>query len=988
MRRLSVWIGIIGLATRALCAAEPAELTLKEYLGHNWQHEPVFFPVHGDALKQVKKGRALCGTNGVPISYQIVAGVKKGETRLAFQTDLSAYETRAYRFTNESAALTTDLTVEETADTITLTGSQTGIRIAKTLAADQGPIQAVRLPSGAWVGGSRLTTDKPVTSYKAEIAARGPVFAEAVCRTEIDKTATWELRIRLYAGEPVVLVDETSVVDGPTVTFTLDLKRNFNPDTLLYRLGKSQFNATARYGRNTTWKLEPGEVYLLEPWLAWQERERRGNYFGLFREDGNDVLAIAAREAGAWVNPAVPADKRVKPTRTVMQDEHGLHLDFPLKIGGRKWMFITLPKEPCLAEVRDEKIAYRSPLPYRYLIKYGHFPLDLIKDYVLEWDASRETHPRLLITTNDLDRFFRLMKVTDPSKAYGIAGALSCAQSSVEMFMNQNGLPYGSAPHMDSLIVISALNGADIPLRDGIGTPEERQRLRALLAFLGYTIARPEYWSPERGYCANPNMTTMVAGYRVAAGALLSSHPCAKSWLEAGMNELKRQMNEWSDDDGGWLEAPHYAMVSYDFILAGYIMAYNSMGDKTLFSPRMQKIIEWFGKISTPPDSRFGGFRHMPPIGNTYLNEPSGEFGILARLYKDRDPEFSAQMQWLFQQHRSYEGAGIGGSGHSSGAMRPILVDASLPAKPPAYGTEWFSKTGVILRNGFPSDRETSLYLIAGRNHEHYDFDHGSITIWGKGRIVADDFGYNGRAPMEDHSMLEVLLSPEILDKLVMDVKEFAPAPRLDYVRGVAGGWTRQIAFVKDPDPLAPNYFVVADALDRPAPATWRLWFTAERVTLSPQQALVVGKEDVDTDVFFLQPQGGGLKTEDKNMPRVTGLDTNGNYAALSPTQIGIVAPLADATRLSAVLYPRLKTDSAPTFKALAGGKAVKIQHAKGTDYVFLASEPFSYAEDDIAFEGTAGAVLLRGDNKPVVVLGSAGRLSAKGETVTVQATR
>lgn len=50
--------------------------------------------------------------------------------------------------------------------------------------------------------------------------------------------------------------------------------------------------------------------------------------------------------------------------------------------------------------------------------------------------------------------------------------------------------------------------------------------------------------------------------------------------------------------------------------------------------------------------------------------------------------------------------------------------------------------------------------------------------------------------------------------------------------------------------------------------------------------------------------------------------------------------------------------------------------------YVFLSSEPFKFAEGDIAFEGAAGAVLFRGD-KPVLVLGAPGRLSAKGQVVT-----
>src|SRR5204862_2463066 len=104
----------------------------------------------------------------------------------------------------------------------------------------------------------------------------------------------------------------------------------------------------------------------------------------------------------------------------------------------------------------------------------------------------------------------------------------------------------------------------------------------------------------------------------------------------------------------------------------------------------------------------------------------------------------------------------------------------NIVAKAPAYGSELFPETGVVLRNKYPSERETMLYLIAGSHYQHYDFDSGSITLWGKGRIMADEFGYYGRAPVEDHSMVETGLS----DGLNMRVKEFAPSAHLDYVRG------------------------------------------------------------------------------------------------------------------------------------------------------------------------------------------------------------
>jgi len=961
----------LTLVCSGLSAASPApDFRLRDWLGHDWQREPVTFSLTAAQARQAKSGQALRGANGTAIPYQLIYGATAHDLRIAFQTDLPAYAVREFRLAPGTANRTTDLRIVETADAVELTNAQTGIRLAKTLAADRGPISAVRLPSGAWVGGSRVITKTPVTAYAVKILARGPVYAEVVCQAAFGPTATWSLRIRLYAGEPVVLIDEASAIDGPAVTFSLDLQRQLNPDTLLYRSGMS--TGETYYGRNCTWTLAPGEVYRLEPWLRWQESMRQGNYFGLYHDGSDDLLAVAAREAGAWVDPSVPAEKRAWHRQSVQCDAQGVHLDFPLKVGRRKWMYMTLPAEPCLVEARDPKPNAASPLPYRYLIKYGHFPLDMVKEYVLEWDASAETHPRMLITKPMLERYLAPMQ----GHPYSMEKALQYARECIHVFLNQGGLPYGSAPHMQSRVVIEALMFADTALRDGEGTPEERQRLRAQLAFVGYAISRPEYWSPERGYAGTANMTTMVAAYRLAAGSLLSSHPRAADWRKAGMTELVRQMHEWSDDNGGWLEAPHYAMVSYDFILGGLLMAYNSSGDETLFSPKMRRIIEWFAKISTPPDARTGGFRHLPPIGNTWLFEPTGEFGIFATLWKERDPQFAAEMQWMWQQHRSATYAGIGGSGHSTGGYRSVLYDATLPAKAPAYGSELFPKTGVILRSGFPTDRETQLYLIAGTNHDHYDYDSGSITLWGKGRIVADDFGYFGQAPMHDHSMVESPITGGI-----MQIERFAPAPQADYVRGVAGGWTRQILFIKDADPLAPNYFIMADSLKEPVAATWRLWCTAQAVRLSPQQALIVGTEDVDTDLFFLQPPGMALTTEDYSV-KTFGLGADGYPGMQTLTQTGVIATLPDGAAVSAVLYPRLKTEAAPRITALAGGKGVKVEHLRGTDYVFLAAAPFTYADGDTTFTGTAGVIQIR-DGQATLILPAPGQLAADGQRMT-----
>ncbi|MHB9132948.1 MAG: hypothetical protein ACYDBB_17925 [Armatimonadota bacterium] len=998
-----VILALVGVMAQQ---APPAgDFRLQDFLGKAWQNERVSFPLTEAQFRHAQAGHALLGADDKPVLYQLIPNTTLQGARVAFLANLASFETRVYRFSDAPATVTGDLKVEEDADTVTLTNSKTGIRLPKALKTGAGPIGGVRLLSGKWVGGSRLTSDPAVTAYTVEILSRGPVSAEALCKATFADNSTWQMRVRLDANEPVVLVDETSAVEGKAA-ITLNLSQNFTPDTLLYRWGKQV--PAASIGKNGIWKIEKGDVYVLAPWLHWWERERQGNCMSLYREDGTDLLTMAAREAGVWVDPKIEWKKQADIRLFVKQDDQGLHVDLPLKTGQRKWLLAALDKDASLVEAKDEKKAYHSPLPYQYLIKHGHFPLDVVKDYTLVWKRDGESYPHMLVTKKDVERFKK--SVTDPApyekaipgylrdpnplnqftmegpiKAYFATGNADLGkylatslqrmmQEAVEFYTRQNGIPLGCAPHHHQQVGSSMLL-ADTVLAADYLTPEEKERLLAQAAFIGYVMCSPNYWSGERGYAANPNMTTSVLGYQSAIACLVPNHPLAKEWIKQSMTELKGQLDYWSDENGGWLEAPHYAMVSYDQILSSFVMAHNAGFNDFLYDPKIKTVINWFSKISTPPDSRLGGFRHLPPAGNTYLQEACGEFGIVAFLFKDKDPAFAAQMQWMFKQQRSWPYPGVGGGYPAFAGYRSLMFDPALAEKAPPWKSELFSKTAVVLRNAYPSDRETYLHMIQGDHRAHFDDDSGSVILWGKGRIIADDFGYYIPEGF-NHNQVQAAVANG-----TMYVKDFYPGKNLDYVSGVKDGWTRQIAFVKEANPLGANYFVFNDSFRSPVPATWRLHVVGNKVTLANQRATVDGKEDVDTDLFFLQPAPVKLTTEEKTKTANSGIFPDGRSGAVPMTQICIAASAPNRFRnVTAVIYPRLKLEMPPVVTPLEDGKALKIEHASGVDYVFLSQAPFEYEDADITFSGMSAVLQIR-NGKPIVSFGTGGTLTYKGKT-------
>ncbi len=1075
----------IGVSAYSSAARAEVDFALREHLGHDWANECVTFPLTKAQLATARQGKALLDGDGQETTYQIVES--SGQPSIGLQANLGPHQTLAYRFVDRAAAQPqTDLQIAETAATIHLGNALIGLEIRKTLLPGQGPIARLRLGPTTWTGSSAVAGGKPVTEYTVEVVAAGPVFAEATCRATFADQGTWTLRFRVERGEPAILVDES--FDAPTGgVFQVVLGDNtFQPTHLLYR-DSDVGNPNVTAG--------PVADYLLQPWLRWNN-PRHGNWIALYTpspvaietptppdelgedlvieavakptDPRHDLLVVGVLRPSLWRDPQWRGQaKQVAPHVKVTVADGLATLNLPVQGGCRLWLLGALDKtaSESILTAKNRRVA---PPPQQLLIKHGDFPLERVKKFVLEWQGDHHNHPRLYIRSQDVPALRRRMESNpvelrrwtsqQPIDKYYLDGPIrefiaggdarlaqlmaakgaEYLQTCVDGFLKQDErLTIGAAPHMQTLIV-SALNLLDPVLSTVAVAPEQQRRLLAQIAFLGYVVNSPDYWSAERGYSSFANMASTVALFQTALGCMVPSHPQASEWANRGLDELRRQLLAWSDEDGGWLEAPHYAMVSYDFILGGFMMAANAGLGDYLYEDRMRKVAEWFATISTPRDSRTGGFRHHPPIGNTYHGEPTGVYGLLAGLWKERDPDFAARLQWMYQENGSLAGLGIGWSFPTMLGYKFLFDTHEVAAQPANFGSAWFRNTGVVLRNTMQTDRETYLHLIAGTNHDHYDYDSGSILIYGKGRVLADDWGYIGRHPDKWHSMLT---STAAAGGGKMQVEAFSSTPALDYVSGTKGAWQRQIAFVKDADPLGPNFFLLRDTHAADAPATWRLWLTTQTplgldqaagaktqatalaslvvgddrgknqteldsldapaanpkgtaappITFHPQGATVSGAEDVDLDLFFHQADKLEFKTETATLKVSCGW-RNGKQMPLGNTQTAILATLPGNGTVTALLYPRLKTEPPPKVAWHADGRIAEVQSAAGTDYVFLttptpfvstpADEQFAIPNRQLSFQGRVGAVQIR-HSSTILTLGLAGTVQAGNQKLT-----
>jgi len=978
-----LWTGI------AYADGVAVTFTLRDDLQRNWERELVFFPVEQGVFGG--KHLTLIGPEGKAIPYQWVPAqhTPSGEDSIAFLASVPEFGQSTYRLVEGEPLRETDLKVEETQDIVRVTNRFTGIAVDRRKALLAGPIAGVRLPSGRWVGGGELTSPLKPEGCTVKVAANGPVFADVLVSYHLPEGNYWRSRFRIISAEPVILVDEEFHLPEGSF-YTLKLGKGWDPDRMFYR--DYSVCKTARISDT-----KGDRLFLMMAWVWWWGWKPCGNWTSFYRSDGDDLLAIGCREPGVWMDPG-----RTKWRTSVDIKKAGIGAVFQLRGFARKWMLAALPKTQ---SVTDRKLF--APLPQQYLIKYSDVPLDLIKDYVTEWDDSGTQHPRLFVTKQELERFRQTFKVNkdrleqlrktdltvqkmDEAIAYFLATgdvalgrriaemALRRLQNAVDIYVRQDSYPtQGSDLPRHYNNTTFAVNACDAALAPGVLSAEERRRMKAQLAYLGYTLASPTVCSPERGYAANPNMTTSIRGVLGIVACTIPDHPRAAEWAQMAIREMKHELDHWSGPGGGWLEAPHYMTVSMDAIIPLAVALRRTSFTDTDWAcyPRLKKTVEWLAKISTPPDPRLGGDRHMPAVGNTYTGERTCLPGWMARICREEDPEYARSMQWMWRAHGCPTTPGIGGAYPGVRGYSFIMLDESIPAEPPKWASEHFPEAGAVFRAHFPGDRETYMHYIQGKMHQHYDYDEGSFILWGKGQPLCEDFGYYGRAAAADHSRVDDGVHEYLGNE--GHIREFCAGDGADYLHGERSGWHRQILFVKDADPLGPNYFLVRDTVASGRKADWRVWIATDEapaVTDNPVRA--VGRFEADLVVFFAEPARPDISTEE--LTRTSGAS---GFKSRQSTQRCLHVKMPPRQPVAAVLYPVMKDQQMPQFTSLLGGRVVKIESPFGTDYAFLALESFRFSGDGIDFEGKAGAVQIRPDGVRLS-LPWKGKVSYRGRSV------
>jgi hypothetical protein len=829
MLLLATWWGF--LIASGLCAQgkELQKLEVADHLDRRWTNELVLFDLD-EATPRAEERYEFLGPDDNPMPFQFVRQANFGQ--VAFQVNLEPGESKVFRLfeSDSSRPYETDIRIVEHDARIRLQNDLTGVAVATGEGQYRsGPIDAIRLRSGKWVGGSRLRTGRKVTGYSARIVERGPVFADLECRYQFENDRVWSIRFRLMSQEPIILVRERFDLDAEEAGFSINLSRHFEPDYMLYR--ESGINGR-RQRKDSLDDSSEKPLFVLEPWVHWWRGRQRGLWLALGKENQPNLLYIASRNGSGWIDPESGANAGVG--RLVTRDGQ-LEMAFGLTRKARYWMIGSLPAEGAYPEEKEARL--RATPPQKWHIKYTTARLDKVKDWHLDWKQTETEFPHLYLTREDLEDFRRrarqsdywkpkidkpatapgmrlrqihwsLVKKDDPSigwnyarshgkkdeyityylltgdenYARGIAwGAGQAVEGILNRYLVKPGLftTPGNDPPRTSRAATGAANLVDLALGTDQLTPEQRRDLLSKLAFVAYQLADPDNYSPERRFSANPNMTSMMRSTLGVYACLLEGHPRSEEWAQAAIEEYEKELTNWIGPRGAWLENPHYQFASIPGIFAGSLALRNA-GIRDFFREgQLRKTMTYSAQQVTPPDPRYGNARLLPPIGDGPGGARLVVYGWFANLYSDIDPAFSRTMQWVWQE-MNYS---LRGGFPSLGFYKEVLADRNLPARIPEWSSELFPYFGVVLRSSFPGDLENYLIMHQGRFHAHYGNDRGSVHVYAKGAPLALDFGPQYKPRVAQAFMHNKVSIAHADGDAGGEITEFSNLPALDYVR-------------------------------------------------------------------------------------------------------------------------------------------------------------------------------------------------------------
>jgi len=916
------------------------------------------------------------------------------------------------------------------AETFEVTNGLFGVRLAGQKRFDSpveaatvpGPLRGFKGPDGVWRTTSRFVTEAKVLGWKAELLEQGPLWKLYRVRFQFDGDRFYDLDLKMVVDHPYAYVTERNnfrlriaelpcpwsdpsghMAHGKSYTrwavadqLRILMKENFDPDicytpeTFCYGFAQDPM----KHDEVKVWTaVRPVFPSVDAAWLGTYSTD----------EKKNDLIAIVGRDAAHWEYP----DSSINPrhlTPGVNAEIHfvdepgeGAYYRIPVARAVRHWLLAVGDKREWT------KLQYPGSREtgYPYLAhlrtKVCDLPLDKVKEWHLDWEQKLPGQPRLFFSPDQAEALRKRIEAHEPFKPHlpqvktiltGEGGAKTVGGVGAHTGGNMVDLLFrvGYSGFVQSISIVRPMRGVAEALDHNARTldPAQVAKTRREMAFLTSVVTDGDYWQ----YAWNRERTSYLPNFGsdlyLAVGLMalvLPDHPNSKQWLQYALGELDKEFTFYISPDGVGEEniANYYLWTWRQLTVLLGALKHNGIFDAAKH-PRYQAACRFWIEILTPPQPKLAAYaatepikpeerlRRVPPFGdhgfsNNECLEHGGQVGIL----KDANPQLAGESAWAWRQ-----ACGARPATHMGAIPHVLIADPTVAPRVPVLASRRLGGFGAVLRNHFPSDKETFLAIKASRIYSHHHPDEGGIHLFGRGVPIILD-ALHGRdyyreewhpiitfADGKTHRRGEVaeFWSSPLADFVAADIPvgPFLPGPPEPGM--TLGGSRREVLLVKSPTLDVPDYFVLQDFIYGPAASQINLpafcgkpqvgaGGQANRVLLPPIDSPNYG---VATDLVFLAPA-----KPDVAVSPITKGEGGENAWAVSARQPA-------GKHWAVIIYPRDKGMAPPAVDVLDSANAFRLTSPGklAVDYVVAAAGATSAQADDFRLTGRVGVARLR----------------------------
>ncbi|MEO0795007.1 MAG: hypothetical protein AAFX93_07590 [Verrucomicrobiota bacterium] len=1032
VQRVGAWVSILLLSfsswTGLVAATQSIEITEKIGREHNRELVAVQIDPVDSNIDQL---RLLNDDREVPFQITDLKVDPHGQVqsgKLWFVLDeIKPFSQVRFELTDTSPSKTasTSLSVAESSSEIHLSTGAVQIWLPQNgRQSCPPPVLGVQFGEGPRSPASEWIRLDRVKYWETKVLAKGPVFAQVRVRYQLLDDSYISLTATAIAGNNAIRFQLATNAREPASSVIFFLPANPDARTIILRKGYGQWSRKdqtmpANSLANRPVNLGPNTSIM-----------------GIFREnpshltwDSHGGLQIQSHNPGGWV-PAAETQTYYGGTKwdlslpgTMWNGWKSRVMPIRLEESG----FISL-KAKLVPSNREWTVAAGDPIIGQEFLEANQL--------VLDWDENSK-HPLLFVDAKTiaarnqyedefkryfaLDRdLFNLLGPTPSNPTRKQTNQRTRLEAKLVEQLEKDLGKLGNFDVMRKAIAVAGLYDAliDSPLI----SPDQRERMRAQMAYLGYVLADPMCWSSERGYgTGNPNMHVSYIMSLGVVACVLRDHPMADKWANYAADWLDAWLDRELSRNGNWLpEGSHYGIVSLESMLSFAIAAERAGYRDFTNDERLKSLVAYFANMLTPPDPRFEGHRATGAYGRGTTGEGLAVAGMAAQMTADKDPEFSARMQWAWKESGFNPWTGD----TRLGGFAAFYLDRNLPSSDPKSVTSFYPNLGVLFRSAFNTDSENYLnFLCAVQSDRNLDIWTPSVTDivqwFGRGQPISTNFtfmvgtqerhtltsegvqlarnfkpGNSGQPfgyysdtsfeafstfPGADYARTE--RTNNRADRRNWLPKDLPQYPNLKAAKGSDLTITRQLLFIKDHDPNGPSYVVLRDTTRGGEPTAWQFWTLSNQLYPSNQSVAPKSKLDQSITPARQLPHSDRYTAEGQfdvfleyyvaapqDTPRHT-LRYGGIYQKKPEFQDLFHLQLPDDGAYFLAMYPRLPNEPQPTFETNRKQTIIHAKHLLGSDYAFLSNEEEKSDLDDASFRGTAACIKLRKQSTEIVLL-------------------